>query len=155
MRRALLCFALMLLPATALAAEGKWTAEMQEDEGGPVMVASVSAKPVGDLTPTLSLMCAGTEGVNLRYVTTLGAAEPDSEADFTLKSDASQLTSHMRYEDMDGAFAAYFQPSDATLDLLKKGKELTISDAAGKYAVQTFALTGSTKAIAALLKTCE
>lgn len=155
MRRAVLCFALLLLPATALAAEGKWTAEMQEDEGGPMMVASVLAKPVGDFTPVLSLMCAGTEGVNLRYVTTLGTAEPDSEADFTLKSDASQLTRHMVYEDMDGAFATYFQPSDPTIDLLKKGKELTISDAAGKYAAQTFALTGSTKAIDTLLKACK
>ena len=155
MRRVLLCVVLMLLPATAMAAEGKWTAEMQEDEGGSVLVASVTAKPVGDVTPVLSLMCAGTEGVNLRYEGAAAGAEPGSEADFTLKTDKAELTKHMALEDMDGAFAAYFQPTDATIALLKGGKEVVISDKSGKSPDQTFALAGSGKAIDTLLKDCK
>ena len=41
MRRAVLCLALMLLPSAAYA-DG-WTAQMEEDEGGPAMVASITA----------------------------------------------------------------------------------------------------------------
>ena len=101
----------MLLPATGFAAEGKWTAEMQEDEGGSVLVASVTAKPVGDLTPALSLMCAGTEGVNLRYQTHI-EGEPSAESDILLKTDKAELTRHFVYEDMDGAFAAVGDDAD-------------------------------------------
>ncbi len=155
MRRALFCFALMLLPATAFAAEGKWTAEMQEDEGGPVMVASVSGVPVGDLTPVLSLMCAGTEGINLRYEMATDGAEPGTENDFVLKTDKVEVSKHMALEDMDGAFAAYFQPTDPAIDLLKTGRELVISETGSKNPPQSFALAGSTKAIETLLRTCE
>ncbi len=155
MRRALFCFALMLLPVPVLAAEGQWTAEMQEDEGGPTMVASVLGPAVGDVTPALSLMCAGTEGVNLRYEGAAEGVEPGSEGDFTLTTDKTSVTKHMLYEDMDGAFAAYFQPSDPTIALLKGGKTVTLSDKSGKSPDQTFPLTGSSKAIDALLKTCQ
>ena len=155
MRYTVLCFALMLLPTAAFAAEGRWTAEMQEDEGGPAMVASVSAKPVGDLTPTLSLMCAGTEGVNLRYEMPMGDAEPASEADIMLKTDKAEITQHVVFEEMDGAFAAYFQPTDPTIDLLKTGKEVVVSVSPGKGPALTFPLTGSSKAIDTLLKSCN
>lgn len=155
MRRALLCLSLLLLPATAFAGDGKWTAEMQEDEGGSVMVASVSIKPVGDLIPTLSLMCAGTEGVNLRYEMSTGGAEPASEADFVLKTDKAELSKHMVFEEMDGAFAAYFQPTDAAIALLKGGSEITITQTGSDSQAQTFPLAGSSKAIDTLLKSCE
>ena len=155
MRRAVLCLSLLLLPATAFAGDGKWTAEMQEDEGGSVMVASVSIKPVGDLVPTLSLMCAGTEGVNLRYETSTGGAEPASEADFVLKTDKAELSKHMVFEEMDGAYAAYFQPTDSAIALLKGGSEITITQTGSSGPAQTFPLAGSSKAIATLLKSCE
>ena len=155
MRRALLCVALLLLPATAMAAEGKWTAEMQEDEGGSVLVASVTAKPVGDITPALSLMCAGTEGVNLRYEAASTGAQPGDESDFTLKTDKAEVTKHFAYEDMDGAFAAYFQPSDPVIALLKGGKDVVISQQGGKSPDQSFPLAGSGKAIDTLLKDCK
>ena len=154
MRRAVICLALMLLPTTAFAAEGKWTAEMQEDEGGSVLVASVTAKPIGDLTPALSLMCAGTEGVNLRYEAHIDG-EPASEVDLTLKTDKAEVTEHFVYEDMDGAFAAYFQPSDPMIALLKGGKDVVVSDKSGKSPDQSFALAGSGKAIDTLLKDCK
>ena len=153
MRRAVLCCALMLLPSAALA-EG-WTAQMEEDEGGPTMVASIIGSADGSVTPELRLMCAGTEGVNLRYEGAAEGAEPGSEGDFTLTTDKTSVTKHMLYEDMDGAFAAYFQPSDPTIALLKGGKTVTLSDKSGKSPDQTFPLTGSSKAIDALLKTCQ
>lgn len=156
MRRVVLCLAVMAsFSGAAVAADGGWTAEMQEDEGGSVMVASVSAAPVGDVTPVLELMCAGSEGVNLRYLSSADTVSPGSEADFSFENENSKLTKHMLYEDMDGAFAAYFQPSDPMVSFLQTGDEVFVSEASGNYPAQTFTLTGSSKAIAKLLKTCK
>ena len=153
MRRTLLCLALMMLPTAALA-DG-WTAEMQEDEGGPVMVASVYAAAVGDVTPELFLMCAGSEGLNMRYVSRADTVAEGSEADFSFENENSKLTKHMKLEEMDGAFAAYFQPSDPMVAFLQTGDDVLISESSGNYPAQTFPLTGSSKAIGKLLKTCK
>jgi hypothetical protein len=153
MRRALLCLALMMLPTAALA-DG-WTAEMEEDEGGPIMVAYVTAAAVGDVTPELSLMCAGSEGVNLRYFNSTKTVAEGSEADFSFENESSKLTKHMQLEEMDGAFAAYFQPSDPMVALLQTGDNVLISEPSGNYPAQTFTLTGSSKAIGTVLKDCK
>ena len=153
MRRVVLCISLMLLPGTALA-DG-WTAQMEEDEGGKAMVASVSAAAEGDVTPQLRLMCAGSQGVMLRYLTAADTVSPGSEANFLFENETSQLTEHMRYEDMDGAFAAYFPPSDKMIEFLKTGDEVVISESSGNFPAQSFPLQGSSKAIDTLLRTCR
>lgn len=155
MRCALLCLALMLLPGAAFAADGSWTAQMEDDEGGPVMVASVTAAAQGKITPMLRLMCAGAEGLMLRYEMASEEGQPGSEADFLFENESTQVGKHMAYEDMDGAFAAYFPPADPIVALLETGEEVFISETTGNYPAQTFPLKGSTKAIGALLKTCK
>jgi hypothetical protein len=156
MRHAALCFAVMvLLCGGASAADSGWIAQMQEDEGGPVMVASVSAAADGDVTPELELMCAGDQGVNLRYLSSADTVSPGSEADFSFENENSKIAVHMLYEEMDGAFAAYFPPSDPMVAFLQTGDEVFISEASGNYPAQTFTLKGSSKAIAKLLKTCS
>ena len=154
MRRAMLCFAVLLLPSATFAADG-WTAQMEEDEGGPAMVASIVGAADGSVTPELRLQCAGSEGVMLRYLTAADTVSPGSEADFLFENENSQITKHMQYEDMDGAFAAYFPPKDPMVSLLQTGDEVFISEASGNYPAQTFTLKGSSKAIAKLLKTCK
>ena len=153
MRRVVICLSLILLSAPALAA-GSWTAQMEEDEGGSVMVASVAGDTSGGVTPMLRVMCAGDEGVNLRYETAADTVQPGSEADFTFENESSQVKKHMQYEEMDGAFAAYFSPADPLVALLKTGDEVFVSESSGNYPAQTFSLKGSSKAIASLLKTC-
>lgn len=156
MRRVVLCLAVMVsLCGGASAADSGWIAQMQEDEGGSVMVASVSAAADGDVTPELELMCAGDEGVNLRYLSSADTVSPGSEADFSFENENSKLTLHMLYEDMDGAFAAYFPPSDKMIEFLKTGDEVFISESSGNYPAQTFSLKGSTKAIETVLKGCK
>lgn len=155
MRRVLLCLAVFLLPSAAFAAEGVWVAQMEEDEGGPIMVASVDGKAEGDITPALRLMCAGDEGINLRYETAKDATEPGSEADFLFENESTQATKHMVFEDMDGAFAAYFPASDPIVSLLEHGADVFISESTGNYPAQSFPLKGSSKAIATMLKTCK
>jgi hypothetical protein len=156
MRRVVLCLAVMMsFTGAAMAADSGWTAQMEEDEGGPVMVASVIAQVEGNVTPELRLMCAGTEGVNLRYLSSADTVSPGSEADFSFENETSKISMHMQYEEMDGAFAAYFPPSDPMVAFLQTGDEVFISEATGNYPAQTFTLTGSSKAIAKLLKTCK
>ena len=154
MRRAVLCFALMLLPATAHAADA-WTAQMEEDEGGSVMVASVDADASGGVTPGLRVMCAGDQGVNLRYLTVQDTVEPGSEADFQFENESIKATKHMAYEEMDGAFAAYFPKTDSIIHLLENGDEVFISESSGNYPAQTFQLKGSSKAIGKVLAGCK
>jgi hypothetical protein len=153
MRRILLCCALFLLP-TAAFAEG-WTAQMVEDEGGPIMMASVTAPAHGDITPELEVTCAGEEGVNLRYLMPVDAGEPGSEADFLFENEAAQAKLHMALEDMDGAFAAYFPKTAPIVVLLQTGDEVFVSDASGNFPAQKFVLKGSSKAIATVLKGCQ
>jgi hypothetical protein len=153
MRHAVLCLAFLLMCSAAHAAG--WTAETEADEGGPAMVASVSAAPDGGVTPTLRLMCAGDRGVMLRYLTAADTVQPGSEADFLFENENSQLTEHMVYEDMDGAFAAYFPPSDPMIEFLRTGADVFISETTGNYRAQSFSLKGSTKAINALLRSCK
>jgi hypothetical protein len=147
--------AVFLFVGIAQAATDAWIAEMEEDEGGSIMVASIDGAPVGDITPRLRLMCAGDEGVNLRYETAKGMTEPGTEADFRFENESTQVDKHMQFEDMDGAFAAYFPPSDPMIELLKGGKDVIVSATNGDYPAQTFALKGSTKAINTLLKSCQ
>ena len=155
MRRLLLCLVL-LLPNAAFAADTGWTAEMEEDEGGPVMVASVTAEAADPSTaPSLRMMCAGSDGVNLRYTPPSNTGQPGDTADFTFENEVSQLTLHLVYEDMDGAFATYVPPSDPILELLRTGTDVEISYSSGNSPAQDFSLKGSSKAIGKLLKTCE
>jgi hypothetical protein len=100
-------------------------------------------------------MCAGDEGVSLRYDMADDTGEPGSEADFLFENESTQAKLHMAYEDMDGAFAAYFPKSDPVVTLLQTGEEVFVSDASGNFPAQTFALKGSSKAIATVLKGCK
>jgi hypothetical protein len=152
MRRLALCIALCLLPEAAFAAG--WTAQMEEDEGGPVMVAPVTGEANGQLQPLLRVMCAGEE-VMLRYEMASDATSPGGAADFRFENEHDQVTLHMLYEEMDGAFAGYFPATDSIIALLESGKDVFISETTGNYPTHSFSLRGSTKAIAALLKTCR
>ena len=153
MRRVLFAAAFALLPGVALA-DG-WVAQMEDDEGGKVMVASVAGDPDGNQTPMLRLMCAGARGVMLRYDMTGNAGGPGSSLDLLLENEAKQVKVEMAYEAMDGAFVAYFHKTDPIIDLLENGPDLTISEATGDGPATTFSLDGATKAIATVLKGCK
>lgn len=152
MRRLVLVIVLLLLPGAALAAG--WVAQMEEDEGGPVMTASVQARGEGDLPAQLRMTCSS-DGMALRYLMSVEAGTPGSEADFLFENESTQAALHMAYEDMDGAFAAYFPFGDPVVALLKSGADVFVSESTGNFPAQSFSLRGSTKAIDALLATCK
>lgn len=145
----------LVLPS-AMAAEqcGTWHAASQDDEGGPVLAATVCADGA-DTSPGLTIQCA--DDVNIRY--DLGQKEPvtidpGSTGRFTFTSGTTVVTEKFQFEDMDGMFAVYVPKTDALLALLKSGSRVTIVDAAGKFQPHDFSLSGSTAAIGKVLGQC-
>jgi hypothetical protein len=150
--------ALAVLPAlfasTALGAG--WESGMVDDEGGPVMMAWVSGDGGGDPAPELRLFCG--DQVSLRY----GHGAPAEEnapimepvtAIFDFGDDAVSLD--MQYEGMDGMYAAYVEPDALVLGLLRSGDNVAVDVPSGPWPVEEFSLAGSSKAIAAVLKSCD
>jgi hypothetical protein len=64
------------------------------------------------------------------------------------------VTLDMQYEEMDGAYAAYFPKDDNIIDLFKSAATVIVDDPTGLYQVQAFPLTGSSDAFDTLLKQC-
>ena len=155
--RALTFVATIMLAAPTMAAE--WTAEIVEDEGGPRMMASV-AGPGGDgFPPELFLFCDG-GSVNLRYGLGADVAEGvqmpnDKPLPFTFEFGNGSATLDMQYEEMDGAFAAYFSKDDKIIDLFRSGATVIVDDPTGLYHPQAFPLTGSSDALDTLIKQCD
>lgn len=144
-----------LVPASALAAPAcsGWTAGMEEDEGGPTMTVSACAL---DAPETYIRLTCGSGAVSLRYDLALGSAaspSPDAEqVSFTFADSTETLP--MRYEEMDGMFAVYLSTDAPILDKLKSESEVAIG-ASGNYDTHRFGLSGSSKALDALVQSCE
>jgi hypothetical protein len=146
---------LMVLLSAAGAAAATWTAEMVEDEGGPVLMARASASNSPDNPSMLQLVCF--EQMMVRYDPVLsmeGGVPPGAESDFTFADGGTSVTRHFVFEDMDGMFAAYVPHDDTLVTLLVHGSEVAVADPAGAYPARTFALDGSARAIGRLLADC-
>ena len=143
-----------LIASTAFGAG--WESGMVEDEGGPVMQAWVLADD-GDVPPELRMMCG--DEVMLRYGqgTSLGeGVEPIREpVSVTFDFGDDMIALDMQYEEMDGMYAAYFPPDSLILGYLRSEDSVAVDVPAGPWPVQEFSLAGSSKAIAAVLKTCD
>jgi hypothetical protein len=155
---------LAVLPAAlaiASAALGAgWESGMEEDEGGPVMMAWVygaGGGEGGEVPPELRMFCGGQ--VSLRYGQGTAAAEgsePITEpVSFTFDFGDDALTLDMQYEEMDGMYAAYIEPDALILGFLRSAKSVAVDAPTGSWPVQEFSLQGSSKAISAVLKSCD
>ncbi|MEQ1770819.1 MAG: hypothetical protein ABL879_13360 [Devosia sp.] len=150
-------FAILALPAAA--ATDTWTAEMQMDEGGEVMVAYVDgAGNDGDVPqPVIRMMCF--DQLMLRYE--VGVMSDDhyrqagDETDLTFKTDKGEAVVHVVLEDMDGAFAAYFGKDDPVIGLLRGGSTLEVSaPKLTEYPTRTYTLNGAGAALDTLFTGC-
>jgi hypothetical protein len=152
---------LVVLPAalsiTTASLGAGWESGMVEDEGGPVMQAWVYATESGDVPPELRMMCG--DQVNLRFGqgTSLGeGVEPIRDpVSFTFDFGDDAISLDMQYEEMDGAYAAYLPPDDLLLGFLRSADNVAVDAPSGPWPVQEFTLKGSSKAIAAVLKSCN
>jgi hypothetical protein len=143
--------------ATGVASAGNacgWSAQMEEDEGGPVMVAS-SCESDTETGPAFRLMCG--DGISIRYNGNgLGMGDnPPASSTLVLTSDGKSLKADVLFEEMDGAFAAYVDMDSPVIAMLKSGSEVGVSFKGADLPPRIVSLKGSTAAIDKLIGDCE
>ena len=128
-----------------------WTAQMEEDEGGPVMVAS-SCESDTESGPAFRLFCG-----NIRYNGNgLGMGDnPPASSTLELTSGGKTLTADVLFEEMDGAFAAYVELDSPIVSLLKTGSEVGVTLKGTDLPPRMVSLKGSTAAIDKLITACK
>ncbi|WP_292322588.1 hypothetical protein, partial [Mesorhizobium sp.] len=141
---------LATLPAHA--ASCAWSAKMEEDEGGSVLMASVCGGPEGDAS--LMLACFDRPVLSYDLGGAGGEIEPGTRGSFTFKAGGKSVTKKLVLEAMYNYFTTDLSgPSDPLLALLRGKGEVTIS--ADKYGAASFPLTGSSAAIGKVLAECD
>ncbi|WP_246679347.1 hypothetical protein [Mesorhizobium sp. B2-6-2] len=152
MKSALAIVALGLLATPfAHAAPCAWSARMEEDEGGSVMMASVCGGPKGDAH--LMLACFDKPVLSYDLGAAGGQLEPGIGGSFTFKAGDRSLTKKLELEAMYNYFTAELSgPADPLLALLRGKGEVTVS--ADKYGAASFPLKGSGAAIGKVLAEC-
>ncbi len=153
MRRYLPLAVLLPLLVSAPAHAAGWVAEMVEDEGGPVLTAYVDGQGSGTYPPRLSFTCF--DQASLRYLPSGDFGSRDMPLDFDFSTEDETATLAMQYEEMDGAFAAYFGKTEKAIAMLQSGSDLLVRSADGSVPPQTFSLAGSKAAIETVLAACR
>lgn len=156
--------AFTLLAGTALA-DGcdRWSAKMEEDEGGPVMTAAICAKASSGAAGQEHLLlvtCGGDNTLSMRFLPVAPESFPpggneEFKTDLKLSMDEVSLTLPAHFESMDGAmvFSAGF--GTPLLDGMMSHKAISLSDPAGAVPAATFTLEGSKKALRKVIASCS
>lgn len=135
----------------ALAAScGGWSAEMEEDEGGSVLTASVCGGPKGDAH--LMLACFDTPVLSYDLGAIGQQLEPGISGSFDFKADGKTVTKTLQLEAMYNYFVVNLAKADPLLDLLRGKGDVLVS--AAKYGQTSFPLKGSSAAIGKVLAQC-
>jgi hypothetical protein len=156
--RFLAALLLLTLPLPALADQcDRWTAAMEEDEGGKVMMAHV-CKGTGNAAHELFLRCGASGELSIRFIPVASSGYPPNDGnfstDFKLSFGQEVITRKAIYEDMDGAMVMDFSIGEPPTDLIQSATEMTLADTSGKVPGATFALKGSKKAVDTVIKSC-
>ncbi|WP_246506672.1 hypothetical protein [Mesorhizobium silamurunense] len=151
MKSVLATIILALATQSAHAASCAWSAKMEEDEGGSVIMASVCGGPKGDAQ--LMLACFDKPVLSYDLGAAGGQLEPGISGSFTFRAGGKSVTKKLVLEAMYNYFTAELSgPSDPLLALLRGKGEVKIS--ADKYGEASFPLTGSSAAIGKVLAEC-
>jgi hypothetical protein len=142
------CIALQILPAAA--GSCSWSAKMEEDEGGPVLTASVCGGPKQDAH--LMLVCLEQPFLSYDLGPSGPELEPGISASFDFNAGGKTVTKELDLEAMYNYFVVHLTPTDPLLALLMGKGDVTVSSA--KYGQNSFPLTGSSKAIGKVLASC-
>lgn len=155
------CCAVVLaaaLATPALAADCEaWKAGIEQDEGGPTMVASICASNRPD--DALLLTCGGEDKIGLRFLPVTGDAFPPGgdmnyKSAFVFASGPLNAEITLRFEAMDGAMTATPRLDSDIVRILKSAGPLTVTDKSGVLPAATFTLKGSSKAIGMVERAC-
>lgn len=146
---------LITLPLPAIAGEcDQWTASMEEDEGGPVMMAQICT-PAGKDSHALLVTCGTPGQLSMRYLP--AGFNPPSEnlkADLKFSLGPEIFTRPAVYESMDGAMVAEVDIRSPFTQAIQAQKEMKLSNDGGTIPGATFPLKGSSAALAKLIATC-
>jgi hypothetical protein len=130
-----------------------WSAQMEDDEGGPVMVAS-SCESDTETGPAFRLLCGGE--INIRYDGLgMDVANPPALSTLVLTSGGKSLNADVVYEEMDGAFAAYVETGSPVISLFKSGNEIGVTFKGVNLPPRMVSLKGSSAAIDKLVTACK
>jgi len=130
----------------------RWSAEMEEDEGGPVMVASSCASDP-EIGPAFRLMCG--EWINIRYDGLGMTANPPASTTLVLTSGGKSLKADVVFEEMDGAFAAYVELDSPVVAMLRTGSEVGVTFKGEDLPPRMVSLEGSSAALDTLISDCQ
>jgi hypothetical protein len=149
--------AIAYFTAPTLAAEEcrRWSAEMLEDEGGPVLTAFVCSDDPGQ--STLALTCGGgTVWLSLDLAKD-GERVPELEETAVVEfvTDAGIESLSMQHQAMDGMFAASTPVDGALVKKLSAEQGLLVRDTAAAYPAKTFSLAGSAESLRTLAADCR
>jgi hypothetical protein len=156
--KAWIALLMMTTPLSVAAAEcDRWTASMEEDEGGSVMMAHTCA-PAGNAAHELYVQCGSPGELSIRFIPVAPTGYPPAQnytTELEFSIDQEMFTRPARYEDMDGAMATEPKIDSPFVNALQARNELTVSDTADKVPGATFTLNGSKAALAKVIATCS
>jgi hypothetical protein len=130
----------------------RWSAQMEDDEGGRVMVAS-SCESDTESGPAFRLLCG--EEINIRYDGLGMDANPPASSTLVLTAGGKSLKTNVVYEEMDGALAAYVEMGSPIISLLKTGNEVGVTFNGVNLPPRMVSLKGSSAAIDKLINACK
>ena len=148
----------VVLATPALAGDcDAWKADMEQDEGGPAMTASICATNRPD--DLLLITCGGEDKIGVRLVPATGDDFPPNgdmnyKSKFVFTSGLLSEETVLQYEAMDGVMVATPRRDSALVSILKSPGPLTITDKTGVLPPVTFELKGSSKAIGKVERAC-
>lgn len=147
------------LATPALAADCQaWKAAVEQDEGGPAMMASICASNRPD--DVLLITCDDTETLSLRFLPMTGDEFPpggdmNHKSSFAFTSGPLRAEIILHHEAMDGAMTATPRRDSDIVRILKSAGPLTVTDKSGALPAATFTLKGSSRAIGMVERACD
>lgn len=148
-----------LLATPALAGDcDTWKAGIEQDEGGPTMIASICAANRPD--DVLLVSCWSEKELGLRFLPMTGDDFPPGgdmnyESTFIFASGLLSAEVSLHYEAMDGALTATPRHDSELVRILESKGPLTVTDKTGVLPAATFILAGSSAAIGKVERACH
>ena len=149
--------AIAYFAAPGLAAEDcrRWSAQMMDDEGGPVLKAFACSDDPGQ--SELYLSCSGGT-VWLSFDLAKGGdrtpgLEETAVVEFVTDAGIERLS--MQHQAMDGLFAGSTPVDGALVRKLSSERGLLVRDTAALYRAKTFSLAGSAESLRTLAAGCR
>lgn len=143
------------LPGRAAESCRTWVADMQEDEGGPVLTAHACSDDASETA--LALRCfRGT--IWIEHDLAVGSdREPNSEETVAVEfvTDSGTQTVSMRFQEMNAMFGGEIPADGPLMSLLKSSESVLLRDSGALYPARTYSLRGSSAALSTLVSRCN